>query len=96
MNNLAKEINELLLENLTIKEYLLLKEEIENDVELVRLKEKLDELRKDICKDKDKDSSEYFDLLSVYKNNSKIKKYETLKKEIQDYFVEISDILSLK
>ena len=38
LNNLAKEINELLLENSTIKEYLMLKKEIEEDNVLQELK----------------------------------------------------------
>ena len=95
LNNLAKEINELLLENPTIKEYLLLKKEIEEDNALQELKKQLDVLRKEICKAKDRDSEQYFLLLDKYKKNLKIKRFETLKKEIQAYFVEISDILSL-
>ena len=95
MNNLAKEINELLLKNPTIKEYLMLKKEIEEDKVLQELKNKLDVLRKEICKEKDRDSEEYFLLLEKYKQNFKIRRFESLKKEIQAYFVEISDILSL-
>ena len=95
MNNLAKEINELLLKNPTIKEYLMLKKEIEEDKVLQELKNKLDVLRKEICKEKDRDSEDYFLLLDQYKQNFKIRRFESLKKEIQAYFVEISDILSL-
>ena len=96
LNNLAKEINSLLLENETIKEYLSLKNEIEKDVKLVNLKNELDLLRKEICKDKEKDSEEYFILLDKYNNDYRIKRFNSLKKEINEYFVEISDILSLK
>ena len=95
LNNLAKEINELLLKNPTIKEYLMLKKEIEEDKVLQELKNKLDVLRKEICKEKDRDSEDYFLLLDQYKQNFKIRRFESLKKEIQAYFVEISDILSL-
>lgn len=96
MNNLAKEINSLLLDNSTIKEYLEIKNVIENDTELKEIIVKLDKLRKEICKDKNKDSDEYFALLDRYNNDSRVKKYNQLKKEISEYFVEISDILSLK
>ena len=96
MNNLAREINDLLLNNETIKEYLNLKKEIEEDSQLSELKNTLDTLRKDICKNKDKDSENYFLLLDKYNNDFRIKKLHSLKKEINEYFVEISDILSLK
>lgn len=95
MNNLAKEINQLLLDNPTIKEYLMLKKEIEEDRSLQSLKNQLDVLRKEVCKDKEKDSKDYFLLLDNYKKNAKVKRFESLKKEIHAYFVEISDILSL-
>ena len=96
LNKLAKEINELLLENVTIKEYLLLKKEIEEDEHLVDLYSKLDAYRKDICKNKEKDSDEYYKLLALYNSDPRVAKYKMLKKEIQEYFVEISDILTLK
>jgi len=96
LNNLAKNINELILENESVKEYLFLKKEIENDKELKDLKEKLDVLRKKICKDKAKDSEEYYKLLEIYKNNEKIKKYEQLYLKIKELMIDISDILSLK
>lgn len=96
MNNLAWEINGLLHKNSTIKEYLELKQKIENDKELKETVYKLDELRKEICKDKNKDSDEYFTLLDEYKKNALINRYSQLKKEINEYLVEISDILSLK
>ena len=96
LNNLAENINELILENESVKEYLFLKKEIESDIELTKLKEKLDFMRKEICKDKSRDSDEYFALLEVYKNNEKIKKYEQLYLEIKELMIKISDILSLK
>ena len=96
MKNLAKKINESLIENETVKEYLCLKKEIEEDEELTKTKLKLDELRKQICKDKSMDSEEYYLLLENYKNNPKIKKYERISGEIKGIMVDISDILSLK
>ena len=96
LNSLAKEINSLLLSNPTIQEYLTLKKEIESDENIVLLRQKLDCLRKDICNNKDKDSDEYYFLLDKYNNDFRIKKYNKLKREIEEYFVEISDILSLK
>lgn len=96
MNNLAKEINNLLLNNETVKEYLSLKEQINNDENLVSLRERLDSIRKHVCKNKDEDSSEYYELLDSYNNNLKIMRFAKLKKELQEYLVEICDILSLK
>ena len=96
MNKLARNINELILENESVKEYLFLKKEIENDKHLQEVKEKLDLLRKEICKDKSKDSEEYFNLLQGYKEDEKIKRCEQLYLEIKDLMMNISDILSLK
>ena len=92
----AKEINELLLKDPLINEYLKLKEEIEEDTQLMELKGRLDLLRKEICKDKEKDSDEYYNLLDVYKQDKRIRRYEVLQKEINGFFSDISDILSLK
>lgn len=96
MNNLAKEINSLLLENESVKEFLELKKEIDMDEKINELKKELDVLRKKICKNKQDDSSEYYSLLDIYNSNLKIRRYNQLKKDIQDYLVEICDILSLK
>ena len=96
LNKLARNINELILENESVKEYLFLKKEIENDKHLQEVKEKLDLLRKEICKDKSKDSEEYFNLLQGYKEDEKIKRCEQLYLEIKDLMMNISDILSLK
>ena len=96
LNKLARNINELILENESVKEYLFLKKEIENDKHLQEVKEKLDVLRKEICKDKSKDSEEYFNLLQGYKEDEKIKRCEQLYLEIKDLMMNISDILSLK
>ena len=96
MNNLAKEINELLLEDKSIKDYLKLKQEISEDENLSELYNKLDILRKEICKNKDKDSTEYYELLEAYNSDKRIRDYKSLKREVQEYLMEISDILSLK
>ncbi len=96
LNSLTKEINQLLLNNETIKEYLLLKEQIANDLKLQDLYIRLDSLRKDICKNKDKDSSEYYSLLEEYESDYRVKKYKILKREVEAFLLEISEILSLK
>lgn len=95
MNELAKEINDLLLNDPIIKEYLDLKNNIESDKELIKIRASLDELRKKICKNKEMDSKEYYDLLDEYKNDYRIKRYEQIQKEIKEYLADISDILSL-
>lgn len=96
MNDLAKEINRLLLSDESIKEYLILKEEIINDSKLSDIYNRLDCLRKDVCKNKEKDSSEYYNLLEQYENDCRVKRYKVLKKEVEELFFDISDILSLK
>ena len=67
MNNLAKEINNLLLNDESVKEYLTLKKEIENDKELEAIYDELDALRREVCKNKEKDSNEYYALLDKEK-----------------------------
>lgn len=94
MNNLAKEINELLLSHECIKEYLSLKSEIDNDKELVLIRNKLNVLKKTVCSKGD--SSEYYSLLDLYNKDVRVSRYLSLKKEIEEYFLEISDILFLK
>lgn len=96
LNKLAKEINELLLDDVTIKRYLELKKEIENDESLSNLYNRLDKLRKEICKDKSEDSDEYYSLLEIYKSDVRVKEYELLKKDVIEFFEEISDILKIK
>lgn len=96
LHKLAKEINELLLADKTIQEYLELKKSIDNDESLTNLRNELDILRKEICKNEGMDSEEYYNLLQRYNEDSRIKRFNSLKKEIQEYFLEISDILSLK
>ena len=95
MENSAKKINDEILTNTIVIEYLELKKAIEKDRELVKKRSQLDEMRKEICKDKNKDSEEYYKLLDEYKNNPKIKRFEHLSGEIKGLIVEISDILSL-
>ena len=96
MNNLAKEINALLLEDQTIKEYINLKKEIDNDKKLSSLYQELDKKRKNLCKKKDTDSKAYYELLELYNSDKRVKKLKSLQKEIQDYLMDVSDILSLK
>ena len=96
MKKLAKEINQLLLDNTEIKDYLKLREEIDNDSSFKEIKSKLDDMRKKICKDKEADSSEYYELLTLYKNDERIVRFESLNKEIKELLIDISDILSLK
>lgn len=96
LNNLAKEINEMLLEDVTIKRYLKLKREIENDPQLSSIYQRLDSLRKEICKNKEMDSSEYYELLNIYKSDIRVKEYESLKNEVSEFLLTISEILQLK
>lgn len=95
MHKLAKSINEEILSNPLVREYLELKKDIENDEFLQSKRDYLDVLRKQICKDKNRDSEEYYSILEEYKNNPKVKRFEYLKSEIRGLIVDISDILSL-
>ena len=95
MHKLAKSINEEILSNPLVKEYLELKKNIENDEFLQNKRDYLDDLRKQICKDKNRDSEEYYSILEEYKNNPKIRRFEYLESEIRGLIVDISDILSL-
>ena len=96
MNKLACQINELLLNDPIVRDYLELKKQIEEDEELSCLYKQLNDMRKVICKNKDMDSSEYYSLLSQYNSDVRIKRFNLLKREIHSCFLEISDILSLK
>ena len=96
MRNLAKEINELLLANPVVCEYLSLKKQIEEDEELVKLYQSIDQLRKEVCRNKEKDSDEYYLLLEKYNNDLRIKRFKFLKKDVEELLSQISDILSLK
>ena len=95
MENSAKKINEEILNHPLVKEYLKLKIAIEKDVTLQRKKQKLDAMRKELCKEKEGDSDQYYSLLEEYKKDWKISRFEYLNNEIKGLMVEISDILSL-
>ncbi|MBR3891315.1 MAG: YlbF family regulator [Bacilli bacterium] len=95
MENSAKKINEEILNHPLVKEYLKLKIAIEKDVALQRKKQKLDAMRKELCKEKEGDSDQYYSLLEEYKKDWKISRFEYLNNEIKGLMVEISDILSL-
>ena len=95
LENSAKKINEEILNHPLVKEYLKLKIAIEKDVALQRKKQKLDAMRKELCKEKEGDSDQYYSLLEEYKKDWKISRFEYLNNEIKGLMVEISDILSL-
>lgn len=96
LRNLAKEINELLITNPIVAEYLSLKKQIEEDKDLISLYSNIDELRKEVCHNKEKDSEEYYLLLEKYNDDSRVKRFKLLKKEVEELLYQISDILSLK
>ena len=96
MNKTAKEINDLLLDNESVKNYLKIKHEIENDQDLQNLRKRLDIMRKEICKNKEADSQEYYHLLKKYKDDKRVIEYEKLDKEVRNVIVDICDILTLK
>ena len=95
LENSAKKINKEILNHPLVKEYLELKKAIEKDSELQRKRQELDTIRKELCKEKNGDSEQYYLLLDEYKKNSKIRRFEYLNNEIKGLIVEISDILSL-
>ena len=96
MEELANKINEEIRKSALYKNYLLIKNKIESDERLNSKKCELEELKKEICKSKNKDLlDEYYKKEKEYLNNPFVKEYLDLKAELKDLFKEIVDILSL-
>ena len=96
MDELAQKINEEIKKSNIYKNYVSLKEKIENDSKLVVIKDKLESIKKETCKSRDnKLINEYYELEKEYKNNIIVKEYLKSKEELNDLLKDIVDILSL-
>jgi hypothetical protein len=96
MEELANRINEEIKNSTLYKNYLSLKEKVENDSYLKVMKNELELLKNEICKSKNKDLlDEYYDKEKEYLNNSFVKEYLDIKAQLKELFKEIVDILSL-
>lgn len=93
MIELANKINTLLLDNDKVKEYVYLKEELNNDDKIKDIRNKLDIIRKKECKENGL-SDEYYSLLNVYESDLRVKRMKLLYKEINEVLIQISEILS--
>lgn len=97
MDEIAKEINDSIINSEVYKCYLTYKKKINKDSSLCELKNKMKEIKNKNCKDKnDKLVTEYYALEKEYKDNILVKEYESYKKEVYDLLSEVADILSFK
>ena len=96
MEKIAVKINEEIKESNLYKEYLLLKEKVENDKYLSNLKETMENLKQNICKSKDEElTASFYEVEREYKNNPLVKDYLLVKEELNVLLKDIADILSL-
>ena len=97
MDNIAKEINELIKNSDVYNNYLICKRSVEGHQELNELKNKLDELKKSNCKNSSEELiDEYYIIEKKYKSHPLVKEYESSKKEVYELLMSVSDILSFK
>ena len=97
MENLAIKINECIKNSEIYKSYIKCKNSLESNAELVNIKNNMELLKKEICKDKNNNlTEEYYILEKKYKDNVLVKEYERCKAELSCLLSDISDILSLK
>lgn len=96
MEELAGMINEKIKESAIYKEYLFYREKLEKDEGLAELKNKLDEMKKLICKDKDDNMiKQYYELEKCYKSNLVVSSFLKAEEELKSLLGNIVDILSL-
>lgn len=97
MEVLAKEINELIKNSDLYKRYLIYKKNIEDNNDLKELENKMNELKKNNCKNKNQElTDDYYVLEKKYKNNPLVMEYENIKKDMYELLSSISDILTFK
>lgn len=97
MEDLAQNINLLIKDSVTYKEYVFYKKEIEESEKLNALKSKLESIKKKNCKDHNEELiSDYKELEKEYKSNVLVQKYEQAREELKMLLDDICDILSFK
>ncbi len=99
LENVLKEVKTALLNEEVVKEYFFLKEQIEQDEELLNLKKEINILQKKLCqkvKDKAKDEDlkkTYASLKEKYDNHPLIMNFSKVSQEVNDILKTIKDIL---
>lgn len=97
MEDIAKEINDLIKNSELYNNYLICKKNLEQNRELIELENRLENLKKKNCKNKNEDLiNEYYLLEQKYKGHPLVKEFENLKKDVYELLVSVSDILSFK
>ena len=97
MEKLAKEINESIKESEVYKRYLICKNKMDNDDEVSFLINRMEELKKENCHNKEESLiNEYYEMEAKYRNNLLVKEYERCKSEVYDLLLEVCDILWFK
>ena len=92
----AKIINKKIKESSVYELFVANKEKVENNIELKKLIDRMNELKNNNCKHKTEDYiNEYYKLEKEYKNNILVKEFESSKRDLEDLLKDISDILSL-
>ena len=97
MKEKAQKINSLIKESKEYQLYKNLKNKIDEDQHLKSLSDRMNSLKKVICKDRNDDLlKEYYDLEKEYKSNPLVADLESVQMDLNNLFKDIVDILSLK
>ena len=97
MDKLAKDINDNIKNSFVYKRYVACKQNVENNIELRELENKMKELKNKNCKDKnDELINEYYEIEKIYKSSVIVKEYQRAKEELYILLSDISDILTFK
>ena len=95
MQELAKKINEEILNSSVYKRYLNSKKNVENNECLLDLQNNMKILKDKICKEKnDELVEEYYSLDKEYNSHPLVKEYLASKSDLNALLLDISDILS--
>jgi len=96
MDDLSIKINKEIKNSELYKKYSLLKGKINDDVELIKLREEMESLKLKVCKSKCAEAvNHYYDVENMYKSNPVVKEFLAIKEELHTLLKEIVDILSL-
>jgi cell fate (sporulation/competence/biofilm development) regulator YlbF (YheA/YmcA/DUF963 family) len=96
MEDIAARINCQLKSSELYKRFVSLKSQVENDETLESLREKMETIKKDVCKSKNNGLEvKYYELEKEYNNKRLIKEYYACKEELNTLLKDIADILSL-
>lgn len=97
MDKIANDINDGIKNSVVYKRYVECKKNIENNVELSELENKMKILKNKNCKNKnDELIAEYYEVEKRYKSSVIVKEYQRAKEELYSLLSDISDILTFK